>query len=278
MGKAQWLAPPGHLRMSKPKRTREGEEERSEGRWGRREMALAGLIIVILVAAIAGWAALSAANNGGGSQSGSDSTTATPSTTDLCGGTSATSCIQILSHSDYVDTSGYAHVVGEVMNRGTQNLEFVQIKGTYYGSNGTVLEYDSTFTIINILTPQQKSPFDISANQKGIAYSSVTLEVTGASPAVDTPNTRLAILNDALSYDQYGYYHVTGQMGNAGSTTANNVQVVVTFYDSSGKVVDAAYTPPAILLGSETGTFDAGADHPMSGVASFSAQIQVTIT
>jgi len=82
--------------------------------------------------------------------------------------------LQILSHSSKVEY-GYYKVIGEIQNTGSQNVEFVKIVATFYGSGGTVVGTSFTYTDLDTLAPNQKSPFELSsyprtALEMGVSY------------------------------------------------------------------------------------------------------------
>src|SRR4030042_6324036 len=75
----------------------------------------------------------------------------------------AASGVEFGTHSSYRDTSGYLHVVGEVINNSGNNVKFVKVVATYYDQYGVVIRTEFTYTELDILVPGQKSPFDISS-------------------------------------------------------------------------------------------------------------------
>lgn len=56
----------------------------------------------------------------------------------------------------------------------------------------------------------------------------------------DEPFVQLSILSHETGY-RYGHHQITGQVKNEGATTAKSVEVVCTYYDSAGKVIDESY-------------------------------------
>ncbi|MDQ6668429.1 MAG: Ig-like domain-containing protein [Thermoproteota archaeon] len=69
--------------------------------------------------------------------------------------------LRILSHTSYIDSVGAFHVVGEVENNSSKTAKFVEIIGTFYNSNGTVVGTSFTFTKPHDLAPGAKAPFDL---------------------------------------------------------------------------------------------------------------------
>jgi len=210
-------------------------------------------------------------------------TTSTSSSTTSTTSTSTTSqgcpvpqnCVKVLSSTQYTDSLGATHVVGEVQNQISQNLDSVVVAVTFYAADGKTLETDSSLVLMSILTPSQKSPFDVYTLNQNLGNDHYTVAVTDASVTSNIPYANLAI-QGPVSQIQSGFYHVTGQIANTGTNTANSVEVVVTLYDTGGKVVAVALSPttPPVLHASETGSFDAETDSNVNSIASFAVQVQ----
>jgi hypothetical protein len=69
--------------------------------------------------------------------------------------------VTILSHSSYVDSVGYFHVVGKVENNTPSTAEFVQITGTFYDINNAVVGTQFTYTIPSDINSGATAPFDL---------------------------------------------------------------------------------------------------------------------
>ncbi len=189
---------------------------------------------------------------------------------------SARVSVQILSKHLLVDALGYTNVVGEVKNMGTQNVDFVQLTGTFYNSTNHVTGTDFTFTMLSILTPGEQSPFKITDLTKGLVVGHYKVAVTDASYTTDQPNTSLKVQGTSSNIDQIGYFHALGEVTNTASTTAKSVMVVLTFYNSTGGVVDASFTftSPSDLNAGETGSFDSPTNVNVNMISSFVAEAQ----
>jgi hypothetical protein len=53
------------------------------------------------------------------------------------------------------------HIVGEVLNNGTQTAKFVQVSATLYDSNNKVIGTEFTYTNPSDIDPGQKAPFEV---------------------------------------------------------------------------------------------------------------------
>lgn len=165
--------------------------------------------------------------------------------------------IPILSSSNYTDSLGYFNVVGEVQNTLSSNIEYVRIVATFYDSENTVIGTDFTYTDIDILTPNQKSPFELSSYPDKINPSSYKLSVD-YQVTQDQPFQGLVILSHTPSVDGSGYHKIVGEVKNNGANQATYVQVICTYYDSAGIVIGKSFTftdPYTISVG-DTAPFE----------------------
>jgi hypothetical protein len=69
--------------------------------------------------------------------------------------------IGIKSSSDFIDSIGSLHVVGEVKNNTPTNAQFVKITGTFYDTNNKVVATDFTYTNPSDIGSGQKAPFEL---------------------------------------------------------------------------------------------------------------------
>lgn len=179
----------------------------------------------------------------------------------------------ILSHSSYM-SYGYFHVVGEVKNTGSVNLEFVKITATFYDSANNVIATSFTYTMIDILLPNQKSPFELSTFPYSgpVDHYSLSISYYGTS---SIPYRDLQVQGVTTS-TIYGYYHVLGEVKNIGSSPTTFTEVIITFYDADGKVIGATFTftDPYDLSPGQTAPFDASSYPLEIQPASYEIQVQ----
>lgn len=184
--------------------------------------------------------------------------------------------IKILNYSYYIDSSGtLLDVVGEVQNIGTSNLANVTIGASIFDAFGQDQGDSSGPAYTIYMVPQEKVPFDISFTVPySTSYSSwftvditnITLVVIAADPTTSYQYPDLTVLNSqgavSSGSTDKGTYWVTGTIQNTGNQTADQVQVVGTFYNSSGTTVAVGYSntlSPANLNPSSTESFQVGA-------------------
>lgn len=148
--------------------------------------------------------------------------------------------LTVLSSSSWTDSGGYLHVVGEVQNPSSATLEFSSVVLNFYDASGTLLTTDTTYTLLDELKPGEKSPFTDDVNPPS-GYDHFSVSGASGSTATDPVNQNftVTISND---YTDNAGEHVVGTVTNNNTSAAQFVQPVFTFYDSTGKVVDADFT------------------------------------
>jgi len=169
----------------------------------------------------------------------------------------ATSEVNILDHTSFLDYDGCYHVVGEVQNVGEQAANFVKITATFYRSSDAVIATEFSYTYVNVLSTGRKSPFEII-----LANTTQAAQVGHYSLTVDFSTTEalplgLEILSNSLYVDGSGRLNIVGETKNIGDQSATNVKVITTFYDEAGNVEDCefAFSDPDELAPSQTAQF-----------------------
>ncbi|WP_051963008.1 fibronectin type III domain-containing protein [Mesoaciditoga lauensis] len=184
---------------------------------------------------------------------------------------------KILQTNSYVDSIGYLNVIGVVQNDGTENLKYVEIDATFYDKNNNVVGSNFTYTYMDILTPGQKSPFDVFIS-KPANYDHYKLSLS-YEETTDEPFQGLKIQGVTHHTDNYGYYYIDGEVKNTNTTKAKYVEVVATLYDSTGKIVYAkfTYTNSDISYG-QTSSFEVivNTSEVPGNIVSFDLQVQAS--
>jgi hypothetical protein len=148
--------------------------------------------------------------------------------------------VVILSHSGYLDSSDYYHVVGEVKNIGEQAVNLVQLTATFYQSDDTLITDRIALTMLNTILVDRKSPFDITLldliESSKVHHYTITLTYSNTT----TDSEGLEILSHNSQQNNSGYF-ITGEIKNIGNEKAQNVKVIATYYNN-GNVVAANIT------------------------------------
>lgn len=148
---------------------------------------------------------------------------------------------------------------------------------TFFDAANNVIDNSTSLTVIDILTPQQKSPFKVISTKPGLNVDHYRIEVSEATFSNREPNRSLKIRGVSSGVNPLnGFYDVKGEVLNNGTSIARFVQLVVTFYDSSGSVVElgSTFTDPSDLDPGMAAPFDASGMNNVPKIASFSVQVQ----
>ncbi len=155
----------------------------------------------------------------------------------------ATTDIEILSYSHYIDNLGNIVVVGEVQNTGINIINNVTLVGSITGSDGSQVSSGCIISAAQFL-PGQKSSFYMEFNAQstasqswyGVDITSIDLSVYDA-PVTSQYQYQDLVITSQQADPQEGVYWVNVGLKNDGSEIAKNIMVYGTFYNSSGAVV-----------------------------------------
>jgi hypothetical protein len=88
----------------------------------------------------------------------------------------------IQRESPSIDGGGNYHVTGTVMNQSAAPAEFVQVVGTFYAADGTVVRSEVAYTELDVVPPGATDTFDLSVRNGGSAgFARYSLKVEGFS-------------------------------------------------------------------------------------------------
>ena len=162
----------------------------------------------------------------------------------------------LMGANDYVDDLGTLHLVGEVHNDADQYVDQIRVAVTFYDDAGNVLQAVTGSALLDLLGPGQRSPFVIVWEDPG-EWKRYSLRAS-ARPTTQRPAEGFTLVYSYARLDEEGFYHVVGTIRNDGLTTADYLQVVVSLYDSFGKIANAgfAYAQPSRIPPGATGSFD----------------------
>ncbi len=158
--------------------------------------------------------------------------------------------------SSYVDGNGTRHIVGEVKNTGTEPIAAPHIDIEVQDQNGTTVESTFADAAVSVLAVGESSPFE--AQTSVPSYGGFRVVAVSAQPAGFTPNHNLTACITQVFRDPSGNRQLGGTLRNDNRTTAEDPQLVFTFYDDSGTVV-----------GLDIASTDSGAPLPSEGSSSF---------
>ena len=116
------------------------------------------------------------------------------------------------------------------------------ITATLSDAHGNVLDTITQSAFLATLSPNGKSPFEITETTSTIVpqISTYSLVVKSSVSASIPQDLEITNSNSTTNANLGGIFEVQGQIQNTGSATATATAIYATFYDSSGKVVDTA--------------------------------------
>ena len=112
--------------------------------------------------------------------------------------TSNNNMVSISSYSAFIDKMGNLHIVGEVQNNSTTHIRSVQIMGTFYSINNTVVRTESVFTQPEDLVPGYVSPFELillSINAPVKEIDHYRLQLTWQEPTTENAQAMTKVIS-----------------------------------------------------------------------------------
>ncbi|HDQ06954.1 MAG TPA: hypothetical protein ENN36_09600 [Candidatus Bathyarchaeota archaeon] len=183
--------------------------------------------------------------------------------------------VRIVTHSSFYTSLNTLYIVGEVENTGDMATEFTKVNATFYDAEDQIIDTRIGYATLDVLLPGRKSPFYVMLfeDDMSLAVDDYSLTVSWKDREAGKEEG-LEILSFSDHMDDWDFLHVTGEIRNTGSTTATDVKVHATFYDSEGTVVgrNEESAEPTTLSPDQTGTFDIQLiyAHQIEKVASYS--------
>lgn len=151
--------------------------------------------------------------------------------------------VTILNDKKYVGDDDSVHIVGEIQNNLDVPLRQIQVFVTLYDSNNNIISTKETSSLVNIIMPTMKSPFDLVLTERNLKQvKSYELDF---DYKVSAPKSQVIdITSSEITRDNHNNLMITGTVANNGETTANMVSVVATLYDKDGNVAVVSKTQP----------------------------------
>jgi len=149
----------------------------------------------------------------------------------------------IQNDQQYIGDDGALHIVGEIKNNLEAPLNQINIHVTLLDENNNIIETKETSSLVNIIMPGMKGPFDLvltNDEAKKIKSYSLKLDYKISPPK----NQVIDITESELSRDNYNNLMITGIVTNKGDITANTVAVIATLYDNEGNVAAVSRVHP----------------------------------
>ncbi len=128
--------------------------------------------------------------------------------------------------------------LGEVVNEGSESLENVQVRISLLDEAGGELAVGEPFTVLDVIPAKGKSPFGLLFTSPPGRFASFRAVIVRAEPSIE-PGGRYARVQvtEAQGGTDGLQFQVTGKVRNADQRSVAGVKVVVTAYDSEGRVI-----------------------------------------
>jgi len=149
----------------------------------------------------------------------------------------------IQNDQQYIGDDGALHIVGEIKNNLEAPLNQINIHVTLLDENNNIIEIKETSSLVNIIMPGMKGPFDlVLTNDEAKKTKSYSLKL---DYKISPPkNQVIDITESELSRDNYNNLMITGIVTNKGDITANTIAVIATLYDNEGNVAAVSRVHP----------------------------------
>ncbi len=158
----------------------------------------------------------------------------------------------------WVDSLGYNHVTGIVVNYFSFPVDFVEVTARFYGTGGQMLATDSSFTRPRAILSGESSPFDLLLFDKVPGIVDVELEVTDYDTDIYSAipsGLSVAVTNQTV--DIIGYGHVYGTVTNSSSSSWDFVEIIIAIVkDGRVLAVDSSFAKPRLLTPGKLGSFE----------------------
>lgn len=154
--------------------------------------------------------------------------------------TPPTLSVNLASNSPYIykDSDGFTVVVGEVENNDDRSaISNVQLSVKFFDDfSPQPLEISTGSTILEVIPPNQKSPYVIRSNTVNPQITSAEVSLEGFSPSV-SKTTGLQVESTDITFSENLMF--SGNLKNTGGAPTENTTIYLAFYD--------AFDPPRLI-------------------------------
>ena len=171
--------------------------------------------------------------------------------------------LTIVSHSLIDAGSGITIIVGEVRNDSPKKIGWVHVSGKFYDSAGQPIHLADGPVQLGELRPGEKGPFGIYINDDTVSESiaNYTLSAGLESDFLQDKPAALKVEVGKYGVVERGVgiplFEVIGNVTNTSNLPAESVDVIATFYDAAGNIVDfdATVTSPSTIPAGQSADF-----------------------
>jgi len=168
----------------------------------------------------------------------------------------------------YTGDDGSLHIVGEIVNGLEVPLRGASVQATIHDVDGNVVLTSDADSLVNIIMPGMRGPFDIMLENggqvpremaagwgDGASHLPYTLKLD--YDFADPKRQVIDVTGSEIARDRHKNLIITGTVANGGEITANMISIVATIYDDAGSVaaVTRVHTEPDYLRAGESAFF-----------------------
>jgi hypothetical protein len=138
---------------------------------------------------------------------------------------------------NYVDENKIMHVLGELKNVGNEAMTNVTVGGTFFDSEGEIINEYKRSAELRTINPGFISPFEILyIDQRSIdKINDFEIRATGTQTRSSPVDLQITI--SSSRQDILGFYYINGVILNNGPAIASNSIAIATLYDGDGRVI-----------------------------------------
>lgn len=169
---------------------------------------------------------------------------------------------------------GSLYVVGELENRTESKITFGQVIARYYDSVGNLVATEDSYAFLTALVPSQRSPFRLILSNPPTNIAQINLTTDWNTDSF--LDYQMATVISVQTRDNNGL-ELFGEIRNDQGREMRSIEIDVTFYDASGRVIDVDFAFPAqttLAPGAVTTYRVSTFEEELLGVTNYSIQAQ----
>ena len=185
--------------------------------------------------------------------------------------------LTVTSSTAWLDSSGYLHISGVVVNNTASRQEFVEINATYYNASNQVIGTGFTFADLTNLAPHASSPFEIVEFETPSGYDRYSLNVEAWSTTTN-PVGALHIDYGVPHSSSFGAFF-PGEVTNKSPYPIEYTAIYVTLY-LNGAVLNTGFTftDPHTIPAGGTSSFEVWIPEHYEGYTGYRLQADAGTT
>lgn len=152
----------------------------------------------------------------------------------------------LVSDNSYIDELNTIHIVGQIRNDSNLDVGHMTVIVSFFDDTGNFIDEAQGPTLLDRLTPGQRSPFILSVPFP-VGMADYSIKAVGRPVSPELPS-QLSVVQSRAYEDNIGFYHVEGLIENLGTVPVNQAGVVVTLYSRGGEVLNVGFDPISFRL------------------------------